>query len=123
MAIRSYLLAGLGSFIGGILRFAISYAYTTRFNTIFPYHTFLINILGSLVIGIIAAAVLKGAIAEEWRIFLAVGVCGGFTTFSAFSLEMLDLIRAGSIVTAIVYAAASVLFGLLAAFLGFYLFK
>lgn len=123
MAFKLYLLAGLGSFIGGTMRFAISHFFVTRFTTAFPYHTFLINIIGSFVIGIVAAASLRGSITENWKVFLAVGICGGFTTFSAFSLEMLDLLKAGSTVTALIYAAASVTLGLLAAFAGFYMIK
>lgn len=57
------------------------------------------------------------------EVFLAIGVCGGFTTFSAFSLEMLDLLRSGAGATAFIYAAASLSLGLLAAFVGFYLYK
>lgn len=121
MAFKLYLLAGLGSFIGGVLRFAISHIYVSRFSTIFPYHTFLINIVGSFVIGIVAAAALKGSISEDWKVFLAVGICGGFTTFSAFSLEMLDMLRSGAVATALAYAAASLALGLVAAYLGFWL--
>ncbi len=120
---KLYLLAGAGSFIGGVLRFAISYFFVSRFNTAFPYHTFLINTIGSFFIGAIAAAALKGSVTEDWKVFLAVGLCGGFTTFSAFSLEMLDLLRSGAVVTALIYAAASLVLGLLAAFTGFNLIK
>lgn len=123
---KLYLLAGAGSFIGGVLRFAISHFFVSRFSTAFPYHTFLINIIGSFFIGVIAAAALKGSVTEDWKVFLAVGICGGFTTFSAFSafsLEMLDLLRSGAVATALIYAAASLVLGLLAAFAGFQLIK
>ncbi|MBX3242896.1 MAG: fluoride efflux transporter CrcB [Acidobacteria bacterium] len=123
MAMRLYLLAGAGSFVGGVLRFAISHYFVARFSTAFPYHTFFINIIGSFFIGVIAALALRGSVSEDWKVFLAVGVCGGFTTFSAFSLEMLDLMRSGAVTTALIYAAASLVLGLLAAFAGFQLIK
>lgn len=123
MGLKPYLLAGAGSFIGGILRFAISHFFATRHAAAFPYHTLGINVLGSFIIGIIAAAALRGTITEDWKVFAAVGICGGFTTFSAFSLEMLDLLRSGSTGAALIYAAASLLLGPAAAFAGFSLFK
>ena len=78
--IKNILLVGLGTGIGGMLRFVISLFFKTQ---TFPYNTLLINILGSFVIGIVFAITEKQTqSAEQIRLFFATGICGGFTTFS-----------------------------------------
>jgi len=85
----------------------------------FPLGTFLINILGSFIIGVVYGLVDKGNImGPEWRLFLAVGLCGGFTTFSTFSADTLNLIKDNSFVQMLLYTGGSVLFGLLAVYFG-----
>jgi CrcB protein len=84
----------------------------------------LINILGSFVIGVVAGLTLAPArmgMHPDLRIFLMVGICGGFTTFSAFSLQMLELLQAGDVVPALVYGAGSVLLCLLFVWCGWWL--
>src|SRR5690606_17497337 len=91
----------------------------------FPIATFSINVLGSLLMGVVlglfAAAGEVSEAANQWKLFLTVGVLGGFTTFSAFSAETMDLIGQGEWLIATSYIVGSVLLGLGAAFLGFWL--
>lgn len=85
----------------------------------FPYATLFINLSGSFVIGMLGELYrLQVLTSAEWRLALITGLLGGYTTFSAYSLENLSLLRAGEWVLAVTYASASVLFGLLCAWLG-----
>ncbi len=86
----SFLLVGAGGAAGSMLRYAITFIPVNKF---FPYHTFIVNIVGSFFIGALLGLFLKNNITNtDWKI-LATGVCGGFTTFSAFSLEGFELIQ------------------------------
>ena len=116
--LRNFLLVGLGGGIGAMLRFLIS---PVLFKSgAFPVYTMLINIIGSLCIGIIFAWSLKDEhFPEHLKFFLAAGLCGGFTTFSAFSLENLVLIRGGNYGMALIYILGSVVACLVAVFAGF----
>ena len=115
--IKDFLLVGLGGALGSMLRFAAGMAIGVR--TI-PFATFVINIIGSFIIGLVVAFSLKNeAFALNWRVFLATGLCGGFTTFSAFSLENLQLLQEGRLGMFALYAVSSLLFGLAAVWLGY----
>ena len=108
---------GLGGFIGAVLRYLISLIPIKNPES-FPINTFIINIVGAFAIGCIAFAVLKNEnIDPKLLLFLKVGICGGFTTFSTFSLETAELIKGGSAVTAIIYVIASIVVGVLAVML------
>jgi|SRR5688572_27626553 fluoride exporter len=109
---------GTGSFIGGILRYLISQFMLVRFPSAFPFGTFSVNIIGCLLIGVVFGLTEKGSLPSEWKLFLATGLLGGFTTFSAFSNETVTLLRDGQIGYALAYVASSVLLGLLATFIG-----
>lgn len=116
------MLIGLGSFIGGIGRFALGRFVQSAAHSVFPWGTFTVNILGSLLIGVLFGLSLKAnLISTEWKLFLIIGICGGFTTFSSFSLENLELIKAGHLMQFFFYTTLSVLGGLMASF-GGYLF-
>jgi CrcB protein len=94
----SYLWVTLGSAIGGLLRYAIT-RLTLHLSIEFPYGTIFINVLGSFVIGYFGTLTLqsgKYSASDNMRIFVMVGLCGGFTTFSSFSLQTFDLLRTGS---------------------------
>lgn len=102
-----------------MLRYISSLLITTK---IFPYATLAVNIIGSFIIGIVFAMSIKdGAISNNWKLFLATGICGGFTTFSAFSLENMGLLQNGKIGMAFTYIGLSMLLGIGATFLGYLL--
>lgn len=117
MMIKSFLLVGLGGAIGSMLRYGTGLL--VEFKS-FPVATLFINITGSFLIGIVIAYSLKHNIFENnWKLFLATGVCGGFTTFSAFSLENLLLLQNGKYLLSAGYVIVSILLGITATFIGF----
>ncbi len=110
---------GAGGFIGAVLRFLMG-KLPIKELTIFPVNTLLINGIGAFVIGLVVAACNRyGAENSNLILFLKVGLCGGFTTFSTFSLESLTLIQEGHFCLFLVYAVASVVLCLLAVWLGY----
>lgn len=111
------ILAGIGGFIGAVLRYLMSLA-PIKNPAGFPVNTFIVNSLGALVIGIIAAFAAKSNnLDARLVLLLKVGICGGFTTFSTFSLETAQLFKSGSTAIALVYAILSVAVCIAAAFL------
>ena len=124
----SYILVFCGGGLGAVLRYMVTSAVTLRLGSNFPHGTLSVNVLGSFLIGIIMGvlmmAVPKGAgISEEARLFLVVGVLGGFTTFSSFSLETLTLLRTGQMLLGAVNVVVNCLLGIVAAYAGWYLTK
>jgi len=117
------LVIGSGSFIGGVSRYLLSQMLHTRYTTEFPIGTLGVNILGCFFIGIVFGLSEKLNFAHEWQLFLITGILGGFTTFSAFSNETFSLMRDGQIWIALSYILLSVVFGIVATFLGFALLK
>lgn len=109
------LAVGIGGFIGSVCRYLVG-KIPIKNPAGFPINTFLINISGAFVIGCLAAAAAKNSdISPRLMLFLKVGLCGGFTTFSTFSLETETLLRSGNVITAAIYIAASVGIGIAAA--------
>lgn len=112
---------GLGSALGGSLRYVLDLLAMHFGGGAFPVSTFVINISGSLLIGFIAGLWASGGAAgphpHKWHFWMT-GVCGGYTTFSAFSWQVLSLIESGHAQLAGFYAAASVAFGLIAVWVG-----
>ncbi|GAP42959.1 protein CrcB [Lentimicrobium saccharophilum] len=122
--LKILLFIGSGSFLGGIARYLLSRSIQNTVITSFPLGTFWVNITGCFLIGLIYGLSDRGTpISNELRLFLAVGFCGGFTTFSTFSNENLALLRDGSILYFSLYAGLSVFLGLLATFGGHALTK
>lgn len=117
------LLIGTGSFIGGVLRYTLSQFIQTKFLSAFPFGTLGVNIIGCFAIGLVFALSEKTNMSPEMRLFLATGLCGGFTTFSAFSNETFSLMRNGQLFYASAYITSSVLFGVFATYIGYSLFK
>ena len=108
-----------GSALGGVLRFLMVPWAQRYFAAGFPGGTLVVNVLGSLVIGLVLRmAGQPGLITPEARVFLTVGICGGFTTFSAFSIENLELLQTGQWGRAAIYIGASIVLSLLAVTLG-----
>lgn len=119
--ITNILAVGLGGFAGAALRYLIGLIPLNETMT-FPIKTFGINVAGCIVIGIIAAAAAKSdSISPHMLLFLKVGLCGGFTTFSTFALETADLMKAGNTVTALIYVLGSVIVGTAVIFAAEYL--
>lgn len=111
------LFVGLGGFIGAVMRYLVGLI-PLKNPEGFPLATFIVNVAGALAIGCIAFAASKYAnLDQKLILFLKVGICGGFTTFSTFSLETAQLIKNGSIGIAVLYVALSVLLGVAAAML------
>ena len=110
----------LGSALGGLCRFVVGQLFLQRFGPGFPYGTLFINVSGSFLIGIVAelAATRAFGMGPLARVFLATGFLGGFTTFSAFSLDVLTLAEDGAMLLAAVYGLGSVALGFLAAYFG-----
>ena len=116
---RSVLIVGFGGFIGTAMRFVISRYFQLHINSVFPWSTLLINILGSFLIGIIFGLSEKGDIlSAEWRIFLTVGICGGFTTYSSFSNDSFILLQNKEFLRFALYAGISFFFGILTVLIG-----
>ncbi len=118
---RIILLVGLGSFLGGIFRYLLTQYVQDRILSEFPMGTLLVNIVGSFLIGIIFGLASKFSFGPEWRFFLMTGVIGGFTTFSSYSLESVNLIRSNQPALAMLYLTGSILLSVPFTFLGLFL--
>lgn len=116
--IKDILFVGIGGFLGSIARYLINIA-LIHYNWPIPWPTYVINLSGSLLIGILMAIDFRNA--PVWRLLLITGLCGGFTTFSTFSYENLQLFRDGYPQVALFYMITSLGLGILMVFLGFYL--
>lgn len=110
------LIVGLGGALGAVMRYLIGLIPFNPDNG-FPIKTFIINVVGAFVIGIVAALAAKNAMNPKLVLFLKVGICGGFTTFSSFALEIDQLLMKGQSFTAVLYVLLSIFAGVLAVFL------
>jgi fluoride exporter len=117
--LKSILIVGFGGFIGTVARFLTSRYFQENITSVFPWSTFIINILGSLLIGIIFGISEKGDfMSSDVRLFLTVGICGGFTTFSTFSNDAFLLLRQDEWIRFAFYTSMSFFLGLLAVYGG-----
>jgi CrcB protein len=115
--IKNLLLVGLGGSIGSMARYAATWLIKSK---TFPYATLTVNIIGSFIIGMLFAIIIKeDGLTDNWKLFLATGICGGFTTFAAFSLENMGLLQNGKTGMAVIYILLSIVLGVLATFLGY----
>jgi fluoride exporter len=115
----NYLLVFIGGGLGSTLRHVVNIVCPRLFGANFPYHTFIINITGSTVMGLIAGYLaFKGGASQSWRLFLMTGILGGYTTFSAFSLDAAVLYERGEIALALLYVLGSVVLSILGLFAG-----
>ena len=121
--LKDLLYVGAGSFVGGVVRYLVSLAMKSVGG--FPWATFIVNVVGCLLIGLLWSLSVRSsnALSGHLGLFLTVGFCGGFTTFSTFSKESLALLQTGSYVTFALYAVGSILLGLAAVALGYMLTK
>src|ERR1043165_3242947 len=110
--------------VGSTLRHIVNVATARLLGTAFPYHTFIINITGSTVMGLIAGYLaFKGEASQPWRLFLMTGVLGGYTTFSAFSLDAMLLYERGQLGLALLYVTGSVVLSIAGLFAGLALMR
>ena len=122
--LRTLLIVGTGGFIGSVMRYLVQIFVEKGLTTTFPWGTFVANIAGSFIIGIVFALSEKGNLLNaEWRLFLAVGICGGFTTFSSFAYNNLTMLKDQAYGQFIWNVGGSLFFGLLAVYLGMILVR
>jgi CrcB protein len=120
----AYLLVFLGGGLGAALRHGVNIGAARWLGAGFPYGTLAVNVTGSLVMGLLAGYLaLKGDAPQHWRLFLATGVLGGYTTFSAFSLDVAVLHQRGALALALGYVLVSVALSILALFAGLWLVR
>jgi CrcB protein len=120
----AWIAVAVGGAMGSMARFWLAGAMTALTGPRFPWGTLLINVVGSFVIGLVAGITLTPArvgMHPDIRIFLMTGICGGFTTFSAFSLQTLELLQTGDAVPAFGYAIGSVTLCVVATYCGWLL--
>lgn len=122
--IKHVLLVGLGGGLGSIARYLCQRWFAFNYVHSFPWATFAVNITGCFLIGLFWGLSFKSYESNEaWKLFLMTGICGGFTTFSAFTLEGIGLIKEQKMGFFLLYAAGSVVLGLLATYLGMWIAK
>jgi fluoride exporter len=120
----AYLLVFLGGGLGAALRHGVNVGMARWFGTGFPFGTLTVNVAGSLAMGLlIAYLAFKGDASQHWRLFIATGVLGGFTTFSAFSLDVALLYERGAVGLAFGYVVVSVVASIAALFAGLLLVR
>lgn len=114
-----YAIVFIGGGLGAALRHGVNVGTARLFGTSFPYGTLTVNIVGCLVMGLLAGYfAFKGDVHQHWRLFLTTGILGGFTTFSAFSLDVAALYERGEVALTAVYVIASVAVSVAAVFAG-----
>ncbi|HWB93345.1 MAG TPA: fluoride efflux transporter CrcB [Puia sp.] len=119
---KPILLIAIGGAAGSVARYLLSLFVMKQMTLAFPLGTMLVNLSGCFMIGLIYGLSSRYAwITEEWRLLLATGICGGYTTFSSFSYESIALIREGDYAHFFGYVSGSVILGLLATAGGFWL--
>ena len=117
--LRTIFIVGAGGFIGSVMRYLVQLWVERGMSSTFPWGTFVANIAGSFIIGMVFALAQKGNLMNaEWRLFLAVGICGGFTTFSSFAYNNLTMLKDGLYGQFIWNVGGSLVLGLLAVYIG-----
>ncbi|MET8388813.1 fluoride efflux transporter CrcB [Streptosporangium canum] len=114
----NWLLVLLGGAVGAPLRYLTDRAVQAHHDTVFPWGTFTVNVVGAMILGVLAGAVLAGAVGNAAQLLLGTGLCGALTTYSTFSYETLRLAETGALFLAVANVAASVVAGLGAMFIG-----
>ncbi len=117
--LRNFILVGLGGMVGSVLRYLAAVLIK---HPSFPLSTFIVNFAGSFIIAAVLGISLKNQVFDQnWRVFLTTGVCGGFTTFSTFSVESFQLLQQQRYATFALYIGLSLVAGIAAVFSGFWL--
>lgn len=122
--LRTLFIVGSGGFIGSVMRYLVQYFMEKVLSSTFPWGTLIANIAGSFVIGVVFALAEKGDLmSAEWRIFLAVGICGGFTTFSSFAYNNFSMLNERAWGAFLLNTGGSLFAGILAVYLGIVLIR
>jgi fluoride exporter len=116
---KAIILVALGGAIGSLMRYFVALLLKNFYSGEFPWHTFTVNIIGCFFIGLVFSWSLQNISFENIRLFLMVGILGGFTTYSSFGLETFDLIKQGKIIIALAYIFTTNAVGLIAVFSGY----
>jgi fluoride exporter len=115
MNLYNLFLVGAGGMLGSIARYATAYSIDKKLNTLIPFGTLTVNIAGSFVLGVLYAwASRKTGDSESVRLLIGTGFCGGFTTFSAFALENVNLLNQKMMISSLLYITLTILIGFLA---------
>jgi CrcB protein len=122
--LRTILIVGTGGFIGSVMRYLVQFYVEKVMSSTFPMGTLIANVAGSFIIGMVFAIAEKGNLmSSEWRIFLTVGICGGFTTFSAFAYNNFTMIKENSFGQLLYNIGGNLFLGVLAVYLGYILIR
>jgi CrcB protein len=117
--LRTLLIVGSGGFIGSVMRYLVQFFIEKGATTTFPWGTFVANVAGSFIIGVVFALAEKGNLMNsELRLFFAVGICGGFTTFSSFAYNNFTMLKEHSFGQLLWNVGGSLFFGILAVYIG-----
>jgi CrcB protein len=118
------LITGTGGFIGSALRYLMQRLSALIFPVSFPYGTFIVNLLGAFIIGVLfAISEQTTLIGPQWRIFAITGILGGFTTFSSFTLDTMNLLRESQYLYAITYISLTIVLGIMFTIAGYLIIK
>ena len=120
MELKNMIWVGLGGMLGALARYFFGLAIKSDS---FPYATGLVNIIGALIMGVVMGLTLKGQISPTLRLFLATGICGGFTTFSAFAYNNFIMIKEHSYGQLLFNVGGNIFLGILAVYLGIILIR
>ena len=122
--LKTIFIVGTGGFIGSVMRYLVQFYVEKGMSSTFPMGTLIANIAGSFIIGMVFAIAEKGNLmSSEWRIFLTVGICGGFTTFSAFAFNNFTMIKEHSYGQLLFNLGGNIFLGILAVYLGIVLIR
>ncbi|HCE58264.1 MAG TPA: fluoride efflux transporter CrcB [Prolixibacteraceae bacterium] len=121
--LRTVLLVGAGGFIGSVMRYLLQVFVEKGMSSTFPLGTLIANIAGSFLIGIVFALAEKQIMSAEWRLFMSVGICGGFTTFSAFAFNNFNMIKEHTWNQLLLNVGGNLILGVFAVYLGIILVK
>lgn len=114
-----YIVVGIGGFLGAIARYALGTYVGSRYGVRFPYGTFVINVSGSFLIGLMMVLLARTTVSAYWRYLIPIGFIGAYTTFSTFEYETLRALQGGQVVTGLLNVVLSLVVGFVAVWAGF----